>query len=156
MSGDSYRRQDQLDTAARKAAQFDPYDEDDPDPDFSMDEVAAAIQRAGYPAYATQTGGGTATLYAGEQLGTDDSDLPVHPVTIGPGVYTSGYYEHTGVGPAKFRHTGAVGSRDETGISYEDGYGDSVPYDEPDPVGWLATRAIDALGKRAKPARPSG
>lgn len=131
--------------------QFGNGDDEDENPnvDFSLDDVAAQIQRAGHPAYVLQTGGGTATLYAGPQRGTDDSDLPVHPVTIGPGVFTSGGY--VGLPPdQRYEHRGPVASTEEAGIVYEDGDGDSVPWGHPDPVGWLSQQAVEHLGGSGK------
>ena len=50
---------------------------------LDLDEIARLIRLAGIPAYVEQTGGGCATLYAGEPRETDD--LPVYPAVAGPG-----------------------------------------------------------------------
>jgi len=63
---------------------------DEPDLyDVNMDAVVAHVRELGYHANVEQTGGGTATIYAGEPVDSwyDNEDFKRHPACAGPGVY---------------------------------------------------------------------
>lgn len=61
------------------------------DSDFSMDELVDLIEARGVSAYVQQTGGGTATIYMGDEmpeLNCGDDDCPHYVLAAGPGVFS--------------------------------------------------------------------
>ena len=54
---------------------------------FSMDAVVASLRAAGHKAYVQQTGGGCATIYAGENY-LDAAGHPRYQILAGPGRYS--------------------------------------------------------------------
>lgn len=57
--------------------------------DFDMQKVVELVKAAGVTAYVEHTGGGVATIYAGEEVDFKDGDhtYRVHKVAAGPGTY---------------------------------------------------------------------
>ena len=53
--------------------------------ELSMSRIAAMVRERGIPCFVDQTGGGTATIYAGCPTPTEDG--PVYPVSAGPGSF---------------------------------------------------------------------
>jgi hypothetical protein len=53
--------------------------------ELSMSRIAAMVREQGVPCFVDQTGGGTATIYAGCPIPTEDG--PVYPVSAGPGSF---------------------------------------------------------------------
>jgi hypothetical protein len=91
---------------------------------FSMDDLAAKLQDRGIPAKIEMTGGGVATLYAGELVHADE-DNPRYVAIVGPGNY--GY----GVEPS-------TGFWDELSIAADDDY-------TTDGIYWDGERTLDAV-----------
>jgi len=60
-------------------------DEEDGFPPFDLDRICAELAALGVPATVEQTGGGTATLYAGEPVYDPDEERYEYPVSAGPG-----------------------------------------------------------------------
>lgn len=60
---------------------------------INMDNVCEMVKAQGVPCFVDQTGGGTATLFAGPTIHrAEDPDWPLRAACMGPGVFE----EHTG------------------------------------------------------------
>jgi hypothetical protein len=97
--------------------------------DFSLDRVAGALNARGIAAEVDQTGGGTATLFAGERFFDRDGE-PRWQVLAGPG-----WFE----GPGMLGD--AMAATEEFSVGLDDS-GDSG-YDDVDVIGSGPTHAVE-------------
>jgi hypothetical protein len=96
-----------------------------------MDAIAEALGRLGVPAVIEQTGGGTATLYAGRPSRDTDGEL-VYPIGAGPGVFL----RHNDRGPGgPAYHVQAVAWRGEFNYGWNTPDGDGDMWYPPDGEG---------------------
>lgn len=93
--------------------------------EISLDKIVDLIRATGFEAYVEQTGGGTATIYAGSVF-TDAEGDPRYPVVAGPGWFEGptdarGHTADFCVGPdddhGDFTYALDAGLRDEADVA---------------------------------------
>ena len=57
---------------------------------FDMDALASKLSARGIPSHVSMTGGGVATLFGGDLVGSDQFEVERHTLCIGPGTYGYG------------------------------------------------------------------
>lgn len=79
---------------AMEAAALDDAPAPPPSIEFPLDAVVEAVTRQGIPAYVEMTGGGVATIYAGEreEVIVDGLRYMEHPIAAGPGWFEGPNY----------------------------------------------------------------
>lgn len=84
---DPSKRETTYEQAGRAADDEETDDVDDVQP-INLDRVCSLVLAAGVPCEVEQTGGGTATIYAGPlHERSDDPDWPRHAAAMGPGYF---------------------------------------------------------------------
>lgn len=83
---------------------IDHTDDEYTEPTVSMARIAQIVREAGHSCYVAQSGGGCATIYAGEQSENEnDNGRPFYPVVAGVGSFWEtgqpAYNAEFGIGP---------------------------------------------------------
>lgn len=85
---------------------------------IDMNEVARLVEEMGYPAFVQQTGGGTATIYAGDRIPDPDFD-EIYEAAAGPGWFTDATWSQ-GYGLKTDFYVGPDGETDDYWTAPED------------------------------------